>query len=74
MEAVQLQQYDEWIAEHLDDLVAQHAGKVVAIYQGKLAVIGESEAEVYRQIRELGLDPIPLVFRVPREEDFQSIL
>ena len=31
------------------------------------------QADIYRRIREAGLDPMPLVFRVPREEDLQSI-
>ena len=74
METLQLQQYDEWIADHLDELVTQYAGQVVAIHQGKIAIIGGSEVDVYREIREAGLEPMPLVFRVPREEDFQSIL
>lgn len=74
MEAIQLQQYDEWIAEHLDELVSKYAGKVVAIYGGEVIFIGDSEVEVYRQIFQKGIEPMPLVFRVPREEDFQSIL
>jgi hypothetical protein len=66
METLQLQQYDEWIAEHLDELVSQYAGQVVAIHQGKVAIIGGSEVDVYREIREAGLKPMPLVLRVPR--------
>jgi uncharacterized protein (DUF433 family) len=66
METLQLQQYDEWIADHLDELVAQYAGQVVAIHQGKIAIIGGSEVDVYRKIREVGLEPMPLVLRVPR--------
>jgi hypothetical protein len=74
MEAVQLQEYDEWVVEHLDELITQYAGKVVAIHGGRIVLVGNSEVEVYRKIREKGLEPAPLVFRVPREEDFQSIL
>lgn len=74
MEILPLQQYDEWIADHLDSLVTQYAGKVVAIHQGNIAIVGGSEAEVYREIHEAGLKPMPLVFRVPRAEDFESIL
>ncbi|MBI2875797.1 MAG: hypothetical protein HYY20_02825 [Candidatus Tectomicrobia bacterium] len=74
MEASQLQKYDEWLAEHLDELVAQYPAKVVAIHEGKVIFIGNTEAEIYRQVRETGLEPMPLVFRVPREEDLQSIL
>lgn len=74
MEALQLQKYDEWLAEHLDELVAQYPSKVVAIHEGKIIFIGDTEADIYRQVRAAGLEPAPLVFRVPREEDLQSIL
>jgi hypothetical protein len=74
MEEAQLQEYDEWIADHLNDLVERHAGKVVAIHKGEVIVVGDSEVEVYRNVREKRSKPMPLVFRVPREEDFQSIL
>ncbi len=74
MEETQLQEYDEWIADHLNDLVERYAGKVVAIHKGEVIVVGDSEVEVYRKIREKRSEPMPLVFRVPREEDFQSIL
>jgi len=74
MEAVQLQEYDEWLAEHLDELVDQYPAKVVAIHKGKVVFVGDTETDIYRQIHEAGLTPMPLVFRVPREEDLQSIL
>ena len=74
MEAAQLKEYDEWIANHLDELVVRYAGKVVAIHKGDVIIVGDSEIEVYRHVREKGAEPMPLVFRVPREEDFQSIL
>jgi len=69
-----LQEYDEWLTEHLDELVVQYPGKVVAIHQGKVVIVGNFEDEVYKQAREKGLEPMPLIFRVPREEDLQSIL
>ena len=74
MEASQLQKYDEWLAEHLDELVARYPGKVVAIYEGEVVIVSDHEGEVYSQIREKGFEPMPLVLRVPREEDLQSIL
>ena len=66
MKTLQLQEYDKWITDHLDELVSQYAGQVVAIHQGKVAIIGSSEVDVYREIREEGLKPMPLVLRVPR--------
>ncbi len=74
MEALQLQEYDEWLAEHLDQLVVNYPAKVVAIHGGEIISVGDTETDVYRWVREVGLTPMPLVFRVPREEDLQSIL
>jgi len=74
MEASQLRKYDEWLAEHLEELVAQYAGKVVVIHEGKVILIGDTETDSYRKVDESALKPVPLVFRVPREEDLQSIL
>lgn len=74
MEALQLQEYDEWLAEHLDELITQYPAKVLAIHEGQIIFIGDTEADIYRQVHEAGLEPMPLVFRVPREEDLQSIL
>ncbi len=72
MEANQLLADDEWLTNHLDELVDRYAGRVIAIQQGTIVAIGDSEAEVYRLVQ--GQEPMPLVFRVPRVEDFQSIL
>ena len=74
MEVLQLQEYDEWLAEHLDELAAEYPAKVVAIHEGKIIFVTDTEADVYRRVREAGLDPMPLVFPVPREEDLQSVL
>ena len=74
MESRVLQQYDNWLVEHLDELVNRYPGKVVAIHRGRVVAVGESEEDVYRRIRKQGLAPTPLVFRVPSEEDLQSIL
>lgn len=74
MEALQLQEYDDWLVEHLDELVAKYPAKVVAIHKGETIFIDDTEAHVYRWVREADLEPMPLVFRVPREEDLQSIL
>ena len=75
MEALKLQSYDEWLEEHLEELVERYAGRAVAIYDGEIIAIGDSEAEVYKLIRARELSAeMPLVFRVPTEEDFQSVL
>lgn len=74
MNVAQLQADDEWLADHLDELVERYAGRVIAVRQGSILAVGDSEAEVYQQLCEQGIDPMPLVFRVPRLEDLQSIL
>lgn len=74
METSQLREYDEWLAQNLDELVTQYPAKVVAIHEEKIVFVGDTEVEVYQWVREAGLEPMPLVFRVPREEDLQSIL
>jgi len=74
MEALQLKEYDEWLTEHMEELVDKYPGKVVAIHSSRIILIGDMEAEIYRQALELALKPTPLVFRIPREEDLQSIL
>lgn len=74
MDALTLQRYDEWLVDHLEELVVQYPEKVVAIHEGKIVFVGDMEVEVYRQIKEAGWKPMPLVFRVPSQEDMQSIL
>ncbi len=74
MDITQLQADDEWLTDHLDELVDHYAGRVIAVQQGVILAVGDSEAEVYRHLRQHGLDPMPLVFRVPRLEDLHSIL
>ena len=74
MEDAELQEYDAWLAEHLEALVRQYPSKVVAIHAGQVIYMGDSEAEVYQWARQRGLTPMPLVLRVPRQEDLEAIL
>ncbi|MDH3599599.1 MAG: DUF5678 domain-containing protein [Candidatus Tectomicrobia bacterium] len=74
MDAFILQQYDEWLADHMEEIVEQYPSQVVAIHEGHIIYTGESEEDVYRWIRKKALTPMPLVFRVPRPEDLNVIL
>jgi hypothetical protein len=74
MEAVALQKYDEWMAEHMEELVDRYPSKVVAIHEDQVVFIGGSEVEVYQWVHKTALIPMPLVFRVPRAEDLHTIL
>lgn len=74
MKGSQLQEYDQWLTQHMDELVARYPGKVVAIQKGRILCSGDTEVEVYQWIRKEGPADVPLVFRVPREEDVQAIL
>jgi len=73
MEAFVLQKYDEWLAEHMEELVNRYPSKVVAVHEDRVVSIGDSEAEVYQWVRKMALAPMPLVFRVPRTEDLDTI-
>ena len=74
MEAVELQEYDDWLADHIGELVTQYPSKVVVIYEGRVVFATGSGTDAYRWVRVEGLKSMPLVFRVPREEDVHSIL
>lgn len=74
METSILREHDEWLTDHLEELMRQYASKVVAVHEGRLVHTGDSEVEVYEWVRKRGLTPMPLVFRVPREEDLHAIL
>lgn len=74
MKATTLESYDRWLEEHLEELIEEYAGKVIAVYEGKVITTGDSEAEVYRTISGKELAETPFVFRVPTEEDIQSVL
>jgi len=74
MKMATLQKYDEWLVDNLDEIVNKYAGKVIAIYKDRVIIVGKTETEVYKKIWQRRLKPMPLVFRVPHEQDFQSIL
>ncbi len=74
MDALALQKYDEWLAVHMEELVGRYPSKVVAIHADQVVFTGDSEAEVYQWVHQTALTPMPLVFRVPRVEDLDTIL
>lgn len=74
MDAFVLQQYDAWLADHMEELVSQYPSQVVAIHAGQVIYTGTSEEDVYTWVRQRGLTPMPLVYRVPRPEDLNAIL
>ena len=73
-EALALQKYDDWLAEHMEELVDRFPSKVVAVHEDQVVCIGDAEAEVYQWVHKMTLIPMPLVFRVPRAEDLDTIL
>jgi hypothetical protein len=74
MDASVLQEYDEWLTDHTEELVSQYPSKVVAIHASQVVYVGDSEVEVYQWVGKTGLTPMPLVFRIPRAEDLDSVL
>ena len=57
----------------IEELVDRFPSKVVAVHEDQVVFIGNSEAEVYQWVRKMALAPMPLVFRVPRAEDLDTI-
>ena len=74
MEAFILQEYDEWLADHTEELVSRYPSKVVAIHASQVVYVGDTEVEVYQWVGKTDLTPMPLVFRIPRAEDLDSVL
>jgi hypothetical protein len=74
METFVLREYDEWLADHMEELVRRYPSKVVAVHEGQVVYMGDSEAEVYKWVNKTGLTPMPLVFRIPRAADLDSVL
>ena len=74
MEAFVLHMYDEWLVDHMEELVRQYPSKVVAVHEGHVVYTGDTEVEVYQWVNKTSLTPMPLVFRIPRAEDLDSIL
>jgi hypothetical protein len=74
MEAFVLHKYDEWLADHMEELVRRYPSKVVAVHEGQVVYTGDAEVEVYQWVNKAGLTPMPLVFRIPRAEDLDSVL
>lgn len=74
MEAAELEAYNSWLAEHMNEIVAEYAGKVVVIQTGRVVFVAESEVQAYGWAKATRRTPLPLVLRVPSEEDLQSIL
>jgi len=74
MEASVLRQYDEWLADHMEEWIRRYPSKVVAVHEGQVVYTGDAEVEVYQWVNKTGLTPMPLVFRIPRAEDLDSIL
>ena len=74
MEAFVLREYDEWLADHLEELVGRYPSKVVAVHARQVVYTGDSGAEVYQWVDKTGLQSMPLVFRIPRAADLDSVL
>jgi hypothetical protein len=74
MEPGELESYNDWLAEHMHELAAQYPGRVVVIQESHIAFVGDSEVEAYQWARAAGCARLPLVLRVPSEEDLQSVL
>lgn len=69
-----LQRYDNWLAEHFEELVVEYARKAIAVVDDRIVAVGDTEKEVDRAAREKYPEALPFVFTVPSEEDLVCLL
>lgn len=71
---LELQEYDNWLAEHFEDLVIEYPRKSIAVVNDQIVAVGESEKEVDCLARNKYPHATPFVFTVPSEEDLVCLL
>ena len=64
----------KWISEH-SDLIDKHTGKWVAVLKDKGVVAsGDTIKEVKKELEKKGIKELPLITKIPREDEGMSIL
>lgn len=64
----------EWIRTHLEEIVKKYAGNYIAVVDQEVVSSNKSGVEAEQEARHKYPDKMPMVFRVPREEDFNCLL
>jgi hypothetical protein len=60
-----LQQYDQWLVEHMPELEAQYPGKIVAVENNQVIAVGATYAEVHDQVKPSERNWMPLIVEIP---------
>lgn len=74
MKKFTLRKEDQWINRHFEELVDTYAGRYVAVVGEKVASIGSTPWEVEEEAKKKYPSSRPSVLKVPRPQDFISIL
>lgn len=64
----------EWIRTHLEEMVQKYAGNYITVVNEEVVSFSKSGVEAEKEAPDKYPDKIPMVFRVPREEDFNCLL
>ncbi len=62
-----------WLSTHQDQ-VDEYAGKWIAILGDKILAIGESVESVMNKVAKLKLNELPLITKIPREDEGTYVL
>jgi hypothetical protein len=71
---LELEKYDNWLAEHFEELVTKYPKKSIAVVNDEIIAIGNDEKELDRMAREKYPEAVPFIFTVPSEEDLTCLL
>lgn len=72
--AIELEQDDKRLKEHLEELVRKYPRKVIAVLDQQIVAIGDSVPEVWKAFEEKYPDRVPMIFQIPTPADFQCAL
>ena len=66
-------QESKWISEH-QEMINKYSGRWVAILKNKLVATGDSVEEIKRVLKERHIKELPLITKIPRQDEELSIL
>ena len=63
----------EWISRH-PDIIDKYTGKWIAVLKDRVVASGDTIKEVNRELIKKGIAELPLITKVPRDDEEMSIL
>jgi len=66
-------QESNWISEH-QEIIDEYSGRWVAILKDKLVAAGNSIEEVRKILKKKDIKELPLITKIPRQDEELSIL